>query len=96
MARLVEAAIAQLDLIIEDPTVGGMVRADADGAFTGRGLRRHRRPRPPALAAYRDALRTTVLPTARDDEHPGLCYLPDGEAMYRALAVPHVHELLAR
>ena len=30
-----------------------------------------------------------MLPTARDDEHPGLCYLPDGEAMYRAVAFQH-------
>ena len=32
---------------------------------------------------------TSVLPTARDDEHPGICYLPDGEAMYGALARHH-------
>ncbi len=89
VARLVESAIAQLDLLMEDPTVGGIVRDDADGTFSGvlaATVDEHARP---ALAAYRDALRTSVLPTARDDEHPGICYLPDGEAMYRAMALHH-------
>jgi uncharacterized protein (DUF885 family) len=89
VARLVEAAIAQLDLMIEDPTVGGMVRTDPDPSFTAAvsaAVDDHARA---ALSAYRDALRSTVLPTARDDEHPGLYYLPDGEAMYRAVAFQH-------
>ncbi len=89
VARLVQAAIAQLDLVIADPTVGGMVRTDSDESFTAAvsaAIDDHARA---ALSAYRDALRTTVLPTARDDEHPGLCYLPDGEAMYRAVAFQH-------
>ncbi len=89
VARLVEAAIAQLDLMIGDPTVGAMVKVDTDAAFAEAvlvAIDEHARP---ALAAYRDALRTSVLPTARDDEHPGLCYLPDGEAMYRVMARQH-------
>ena len=66
-----------------------MVRTDADGAFADAvwpPVDDHARP---ALVAYRDALRTSVLPSARDDEHPGICHLPDGEAMYRALARQH-------
>jgi uncharacterized protein (DUF885 family) len=89
VARLVDAAIAQLTLVIEDPTVGGMVRPDSEGAFADAvivAVDEHTRP---ALVAYRDALQTSVLPTARDDDHPGLCYLPDGEAMYQALARHH-------
>ena len=89
VARLVESAIAQLDLLMEDPAVGGIARDNADGTFSGvlaATVDEHARP---ALAAYRDALRTSVLPTARDDEHPGICYLPDGEAMYRAMALHH-------
>jgi uncharacterized protein (DUF885 family) len=43
----------------------------------------------PALAGYRDTLRTDVLPLARDDDHPGICFLPDGEDMYRAMARLH-------
>ena len=45
VARLVEAAIAQLDLIIEDPTVGAMARTEPDAAFARDVCCRHRRPR---------------------------------------------------
>ncbi len=89
VARLVVSAIAQLDLMMEDPAVGGIARDDVDGTFSGvlaATVDEHVRP---ALAAYRGALRTSVLPTARDDEHPGICYLPDGEEMYRAMALHH-------
>jgi uncharacterized protein (DUF885 family) len=34
-------------------------------------------------------LRSEILPQARDDAHPGICFLPDGEAMYAALARLH-------
>jgi uncharacterized protein (DUF885 family) len=43
----------------------------------------------PALRAYQVDLRSEVLPRARDDAHPGICFLPDGEAMYAALARLH-------
>jgi uncharacterized protein (DUF885 family) len=89
VARLVEAAIAQLDMMLQDPTVGALARSDMDSAYAETvsvALDTHARP---ALAAYRDALRTAVLPAARDDEHPGICFLPDGEAMYRALTREH-------
>jgi uncharacterized protein (DUF885 family) len=87
--RLVEAAIAQLDLMIADPTMGAMVRTDDDAAFAdavSAAIDDHARP---ALVGYRNALSTTVLPYSRDDDHPGLCHLPDGEEMYRALARLH-------
>jgi uncharacterized protein (DUF885 family) len=89
VARLVEAAITQLDLMIDDPTVGALVKADTDAVFADEinlAIDDHARP---ALAAYRDALRSAVLPSARDDEHPGLCHLPDGEAMYGAMVRLH-------
>src|SRR5580698_1351657 len=89
VARLVEAAITQLDLMIQDPTAGAIVRTGADADFSEAvavAVDDHARP---ALAGYRDALQTSVLPTARDDEHPGICFLPDGEAMYEAVARHH-------
>ena len=43
----------------------------------------------PAFARYRDVLRTDVAPHGRDDDRPGLCHLPDGEAAYAALARMH-------
>jgi uncharacterized protein (DUF885 family) len=87
--RLVEAAIVQLDLVVADPTMGAMVRTDHDAAFADAvtaAVDDHARP---ALAAYRDVLSTTVLPYSRDDDHPGLCQLPDGEEMYRTLVRLH-------
>jgi uncharacterized protein (DUF885 family) len=43
----------------------------------------------PALAAYREVLATEVTGHGRDDDHPGLCWLDDGEATYAALARSH-------
>jgi uncharacterized protein (DUF885 family) len=90
VARLVLAAIAQLDLLVDDPTVGGIARPDlVEGPFAAEvsgvvdeTVRR-------ALAAYRDALRDDVLPSARDDDHAGLCNLPGGDEAYRILARLH-------
>jgi uncharacterized protein (DUF885 family) len=48
----------------------------------------------PALAAYRTELAEKILPAARDDEHPGLTYLPSGLAAYRTLI--HAHTTLPR
>ena len=90
VARLVQSAIAQLDLLVEDPAVGAIVRSEGgDDSFTERAAGEVETHVRPALAAYRDTLRTEVLPTARDDDHPGLCYLPDGEAMYGIMARLH-------
>ncbi len=90
VARLVHAALAQLDLLIADPTVGAIARSGEGGATfaaeVAAAIERHVRP---ALGAYRDALESDVLPGARDDDHPGLCFLPDGAAMYQVLAQLH-------
>jgi uncharacterized protein (DUF885 family) len=43
----------------------------------------------PAMAAYRTCLEREVLPHARSDDRAGLCYLPDGEAVYRDAARRH-------
>jgi len=90
VARLVEAAIAQLDLLVEDPTVGAILRPDLDDeAFAREVSAAGEEFVRPALASYRDALRSDVLRSARDDAHPGLCFLPDGEAMYGAMVRLH-------
>jgi uncharacterized protein (DUF885 family) len=89
VARLVESAIAQLDLIMDDPSLGAIVRTGSDDTFAEavvRAVDEHARP---ALAAYRDALRSSMLPAARDNDHPGICHLPEGEAMYRAMVEQH-------
>jgi uncharacterized protein (DUF885 family) len=38
----------------------------------------------PALRRWRDVIDQTVLPAARPDEEPGLCWLDDGEETYAA------------
>jgi uncharacterized protein (DUF885 family) len=90
VARLVEAAVAQLDLLMTDPDLGGVGRADAeDDHFRQSVAETIADDVRPALAAYRDMLRTEILPLARDDDHPGICFVPAGESMYRALARLH-------
>jgi uncharacterized protein (DUF885 family) len=90
VARLVESAVAQLDLLMADPTLGAVTRPDeVDAAFAaevGAAIDELVRP---ALAVYQEDLRADVLPRARDDTHPGICFLPGGEAMYAALARLH-------
>jgi uncharacterized protein (DUF885 family) len=90
VARLVESAVVQLDLLIGDPELGGVARAEeTDDEFrwaVGEAIDHDVRP---ALAAYRDGLKADILPAARNDDHPGICYLPEGDAMYRAMARLH-------
>jgi uncharacterized protein (DUF885 family) len=43
----------------------------------------------PAFARYRDVLTGEILEHGRDEEHVGLCHLPDGDAMYAGLARVH-------
>ena len=99
VARLVEAAIAQLDLLIEDPDGRRpSCRADADGTlFAGRcsaAVDEHARP---ALAAYRDALRHVGAPHGPRRRAPGplLPARRRGDVPGHG-PPPHVHDLLAR
>lgn len=43
----------------------------------------------PAMAAYRDVLADELAPRARDDEHAGWSWLPDGEQLYDATVRAH-------
>jgi uncharacterized protein (DUF885 family) len=43
----------------------------------------------PAFAKYRQALADEIAPQGRPDDKPGLCWLPDGEAAYAAVARVH-------
>jgi uncharacterized protein (DUF885 family) len=43
----------------------------------------------PAYAQYRDMLRAELAPVARDLDHPGLCWLPGGDAIYADLIRLH-------
>ena len=37
----------------------------------------------PAFRRYRDCLASEILPRSRDDDHPGICAVPGGDAYYR-------------
>jgi uncharacterized protein (DUF885 family) len=89
VARLVESAITQLDLLLQDPGLAGVAREGEQGGdepAIGTAVDQQVRP---SLAAYRDSLRSDVLPFARDDDHPGICFLPGGSEMYRKLVLLH-------
>ncbi|HEY4375814.1 MAG TPA: DUF885 domain-containing protein, partial [Acidimicrobiales bacterium] len=43
----------------------------------------------PAFERYRDVLRDELLPVARPDDQPGLCWLDDGAELYQALIELH-------
>lgn len=43
----------------------------------------------PAFDRYRSALVDELAPVARDDEHPGLCWLAEGDDLYRQLIRLH-------
>jgi uncharacterized protein (DUF885 family) len=91
VARLVESAAAQLDLVVDDATAGELTRRDQaeHEEFARQVAAAVDEEVRPALAAYRDRLRLDVLPAARDDDHPGLCHLPDGQHMYDVLVRHH-------
>ncbi len=90
VARLVQSAVAQLDLLLSEPDLGGVGRVEIeDDDFRRSVAETIEHDVRPALAGYRDTLRTDVLPLARDDDHPGICFLPEGEAMYRAMTRLH-------
>jgi uncharacterized protein (DUF885 family) len=89
VARLVRSAVAHLDRYLaggaEDP-LARQPLADEAAAERERLLAELVRP---ALASYQRVLETEIGPHGRDDEHVGLCWLPDGEAMYAGLVRHH-------
>ncbi|HEY4460214.1 MAG TPA: DUF885 domain-containing protein [Pseudonocardiaceae bacterium] len=84
--RLAEAALRQLtddsaDLLRREP-------ADATAQFIARQEELISSAVRPAFTAYRAAV-ADLIPQARTDEQPGVCWLPDGEATYARLARVH-------
>jgi uncharacterized protein (DUF885 family) len=91
VARLVETAVAQLDVVLSDSSAGELTRPDqAEHAeFALQVATIVDDVVRPALADYRERLKAEILPAARDVDHPGLCHLPDGAHMYEALVRQH-------
>ena len=89
--RLVDAAMAHLDRHLADREGDPLLRppaAPADAAFEAERGRLVADFVRPALARYRGVL-GTLATSARPDDRPGLCWLPDGEAAYAALSRVH-------
>ncbi len=87
IARSVNALDRYLDTdIVNDPFLAASVPQDWDGrdpwliAMTEL-VRDEIRP---AFDVYRNVLRDELLPAGRDETHPGICWIPDGEAIYDA------------
>jgi uncharacterized protein (DUF885 family) len=73
-----------------DPTLGAVTRPEHDDAgFVAAARTAVDDLVRPALLSYQEALRSEILPRARDDAHPGICNLADGDAMYADLARLH-------
>lgn len=86
VGRLAEAAVRQLtddsaELLRREPE-------DATAQFLARQEELIGSAVRPAFTAYRAAV-SDLIPRARTDEQPGVCWLPDGEATYARLARVH-------
>jgi uncharacterized protein (DUF885 family) len=87
VASRARAAIAMIDTYLADPAHDPLrLPSIQDTDTLDRLLAKEVHP---ALAAYRRVLHNEITPHGRPDEHPGLCWLPDGTAVYTALARMH-------
>ncbi|PRY46688.1 DUF885 domain-containing protein [Umezawaea tangerina] len=91
VAHLVRDAIAFVDRYLatsadEDPLAR---QEHAEPGFTAERDRLLAEAVRPAYRRYRDVLEEEVLPAGRPEGRPGLCWLPDGAAIYSALARVH-------
>jgi uncharacterized protein (DUF885 family) len=89
LAYLGRAAVSALDRYLADPD-GDPFREPA--LSRSRAAERDKILKDvvrPAFVRYRDVVDTEVVPRGRPPEKPGLCWLPDGEAVYAALSREH-------
>jgi uncharacterized protein (DUF885 family) len=89
VASLVRAAVAHLDRYLSGTTEDPLARQPLDGDLAVERARLLSDVVRPALAEYQNVLATDIAPHGRDDDRVGLCWLPDGEAMYAGLARHH-------
>jgi uncharacterized protein (DUF885 family) len=87
VASRARAAIALIDTYLADPAHDPLrLPSIHDTEALDRLLAKEVHP---AFAAYRRVLHAEITPHGRPDDHPGLCWLPDGTAVYAALARTH-------
>ena len=81
--RGVDNTVTLIDRVFGDPDLVGLRRrAEDDDAFGAAVDDLLDGVVSDALRQYRHVLTSEILELGRDDEHPGLCWLPDGEALY--------------
>lgn len=93
VARLVDQAIDWADAVLAEPVPAAFATAQPPAGWDGAEAWQQRRDAViadsvvPAMRRWADALRE-LRPQARDDDHPGLAHLPDGDVDYtRAIRV---------
>ncbi|SFK86770.1 Uncharacterized conserved protein, DUF885 familyt [Amycolatopsis sacchari] len=90
VAHLVRAAIAHLDRYLADPANDPLQRQPAPSEdFAKRRAELLENVVRPGFARYRDVLADEIVQHGRPADKGGLCWLPDGERMYAALARAH-------
>ncbi|GIH18126.1 hypothetical protein Raf01_62980 [Rugosimonospora africana] len=92
VAHLVRGAIAHLDRYLADPANDPLLRQPGPEDYPTFAQDRERVVAEvvrPALAAYRDVLAAEFSAAGRPEEKSGICWLPDGEAMYAGLSRAH-------
>jgi uncharacterized protein (DUF885 family) len=88
--RLVRSTMKLIDLYLADPAADPLLRQQiADDELAAERERVVADVVRPAFATYRDTLGAEVLAHGRPDDRPGVCHLPDGEAIYALLSTVH-------
>jgi uncharacterized protein (DUF885 family) len=92
--RLIGAAIAQLEVILDSPDLSGIARPDLGSEDTNaRQARLIAEEVRPALVHYQQCLRDELLESGRNDEHVGLCFIEDGLEYYSSFMRLHTSTL---
>jgi uncharacterized protein (DUF885 family) len=89
VATRTRAAIARLDRYLANPQRDPLLTATLSPRHAGERDQLLATAVRPAFARYRDVLAAEIMPHGRDDRRAGLCWLPDGDATYAALARMH-------
>jgi uncharacterized protein (DUF885 family) len=89
VTRLVEKAVAHLDRYLADVDGDPLARQEVPAEYAARREEVLSSVVRPAFAAYRQVLADEMVEPGRADDRVGVCWLPDGDELYRRLARVH-------
>ncbi|HEX6352052.1 DUF885 domain-containing protein [Actinophytocola sp.] len=89
VTRLVGKAVDHLDRYLADAANDPLARQEVPAEFAAAREEVLASVVRPAFAAYREALAGELIQHGRPDDKVGVCWLPDGEEIYRRLARVH-------